>query len=307
MFELQKIDGLQTPVILVVFNRPNLLESLLLQIKLAKPKKLYVLADAPRSGNNADIALCEEVRKKIDNFDLGCEVIKRYLTTNIGCKKNIETGLNWIFEQEEAGIILEDDCLPNLDFFRFCEAMLLRYKDNPEIFSVTGNNFQNNKIHGNGSYYLSKYMHCWGWATWRRAWKFYDGNVSFWPAWKNSLKWDAIHSSSEESRYWLDIFESVYSKKIDSWAYPWLASSWYFGGNTITPNVNLVKNMGFGNNATNTQHKNGLEELRTFVLPQTIIHPFSLEPSYLADKYVFKTVFKMSFGKKIKNKLLSYL
>jgi hypothetical protein len=307
MSELKIIDGLQVPIILVVFNRPNLLESLLQQIKLAKPKKLYVLADAPRVGNNEDATLCEAVKAKIDKFDLGCEVIRRYHTINLGCKKNIETGLNWVFEREESGIILEDDCLPNLDFFRFCEEMLLKYKDDPKIFSITGNNFQNNKIRGNGSYYVSKYMHCWGWATWRRAWKGYDGDLSFWPTWKNSPKWDAIHSSSAESRYWLDIFEGVYLKKIDSWAYPWLASSWYFGGNTITPNVNLVKNMGFGSGATNTKNNNGLEELRTTLMPRILIHPLSLDPNYGADTYTFKTVFKMSFGRKVKNKILSFL
>ena len=307
MSELVKIDSLQVPVILVVFNRPDHLDGLLQQIKLANPKTVYVLADAPRVGNQLDIALCEEVRAVIDKFDLDCELIKLYRTTNLGCKKNIETGLDWSFEREECGIILEDDCIPNLDFFRFCEDMLLKYKDDSRIFSITGNNFQNNKMRGNGSYYVSKYMHCWGWATWRRAWKFYDGSLSFWPTWKNSFKWHAIHPSSAESRYWLDIFDRVYSKKIDSWAYPWLASSWYFGGNTITPNINLVKNMGFGSNATNTQNKNGLEELCTSILPPMIIHPLSLEPNNVADKYVFKNVFKMSFGRKIKNKLLSYL
>lgn len=119
MSELVKIDSLLTPVILVVFNRPNLLDNLLQQIKLANPKKVYVLADAPRVGNQADLALCEEVRAIIDSFDLGCELIKLYRTTNLGCKKNIETGLDWIFEQEEFGIILEDDCMPNLDFLDF--------------------------------------------------------------------------------------------------------------------------------------------------------------------------------------------
>ena len=120
MSELGKIDSLQTPVILVVFNRPNLLDGLLQQIKLANPKKVYVLADAPRAGNYADIALCEEVRSIVDKFDLGCELIKLYHTTNLGCKKNIETGLDWIFFFFLFGIILEDDCLPNLDFFCFC-------------------------------------------------------------------------------------------------------------------------------------------------------------------------------------------
>jgi hypothetical protein len=185
--------------------------------------------------------------------------------------------------------------------------MLLKYKDDKKIFSITGNNFQNNKIRGNGSYYVSKYMHCWGWATWRRAWNFYDSDISFWPAWKNSLKWNSIHSSSAESRYWFDIFEGVYSKRINSWAYPWLASSWYFGGNTITPNVNLVKNMGFGSGATNTQSKNGLEELQTSLLESINTEPASLEPHYMADRYVFNHVFKMPLRKKIKNKLLSYL
>ncbi len=307
MPKLKKNDGLHAPVIVIVFNRPNLLASLLKQIKSAKPKKLYVLADAPRVGHDTDIALCGEVRAIIDEFDPGCEVIKSYRATNLGCKKNVETGLDWVFEQEESGIILEDDCLPNLDFFKFCDEMLLRYKNDPKIFSITGNNFQDNKIRSNGSYYVSKYMHCWGWATWRRAWKYHDGNLSFWPAWKDSLKWKTLHTSSAESRYWFSIFEGVHSKKINSWAYSWLASSWYFGGGTITPNVNLVKNMGFGFNATNTKSKNGLDALQTSILHGSIKDPSNLEPNCIADKYTFNHVFKMTLRKKIKNKILSYL
>ena len=297
-------NQLQAPVVIVVFNRPDLLKALLGQIKLARPKKVYVLADAPRVNNPADAFLCSEVRKIIDHFDLGCDVIKCYRTENLGCKKNIETGLNWFFEQEESGIILEDDCLPNLDFFRFCDQMLKEYKDDSKIFSITGDNFQNNQPRGSGEYYVSKYMHCWGWATWRRAWKSYDGDISFWPSWKNSPEWNALNPNPGESKYWIKIFDAVHNKEINSWAYPWLATSWYFGGNTITPNVNLVKNVGFGANATNTQFNNGLEGLQTHLLPKVISSPDSLEPDLAADRYAFYSAFKMPLLRKIGNRLL---
>lgn len=300
-------ETLDFPIVLIVFNRPDLIKEMLSQIKLAQPKKLYVIADAPRVNNEVDKLLCQKVRAIIDAFEFEGEIVECYRSENLGCKKNIETGLDWFFTQEDAGIILEDDCLPSIDFFRFCAEMLIKYRDNPNIFSITGNNFQNSKIRGQGSYYVSKYMHCWGWATWRRAWKFYDGNLSFWPEWKESLEYKKIHSSRVEKKYWDNIFESVFLKKKDSWAYAWLASSWYYGGNTLTPNVNLVSNLGFDSAATNTKLKNGLDGIKTHLMSEKIVDPINLTPDIVADKYVFSNVFRMSVFKRLNNRLLFYL
>lgn len=298
---------LEFPVVLIVFNRPELVKEMMVQIKLANPSKLYIIADAPRENNEADKFLCQKVREIIDDFDFRGDVVKCYRTVNLGCKKNIETGLDWFFTQEDAGIILEDDCLPSNDFFRFCAEMLIKYRDNSSIFSITGNNFQNCKVRGHASYYVSKYMHCWGWATWRRAWNFYDGTLSFWPDWKMSENYQKIYYSCEEKKYWDEIFESVFFKSKNSWAYAWLASSWYHGGNTITPNVNLVSNLGFDDAATNTRFKNGLEELQIHLMSEKIVDPENLRPDIEADKYTFTHVFKMSNLRKLCNRLNSYI
>ena len=151
---------------------------------------------------------------------------------------------------------MDDDCLPNLDFFSFCENLLDRYFSDERIFVITGNNFQNGTWRGDASYYFSKYTPIWGWATWRRAWKHYQGDINFWPKWKSSDAWKKYKSDKIERKYLQKIFDSCYAGQIDSWDYPWMASTWYKNGLTATPNVNLVSNIGFGKDASYTKQKN---------------------------------------------------
>ena len=131
--------------------------------------------------------------------------------------------------------------MPNMDFFRFCEDLLDYYSKDERVSLITGNNFQNGKIHGNKSYYFSKYPHCWGWATWRRSWSNYDGNIKFWPEWKNSKEWTAFIPDKAERTYWSEIFDLIYDDKIDSWALPWTACLWHRGGLTVTPQCQFIK------------------------------------------------------------------
>ena len=130
--------------------------------------------------------------------------------------------------------------------------MLDRYANEDRVSVITGQNLQFGRQHGQASYYFSKYPHCWGWATWRRSWHLYCGDIPFWPQWSKSDDWVKQTSDSVERRYWSKIFEKVRLKLIDSWAYPWMACVWYYGGLTATPNVNLVSNIGFGPDSTHT-------------------------------------------------------
>jgi hypothetical protein len=130
--------------------------------------------------------------------------------------------------------------------------LLERYARDERVWAVTGDNFQAGRLRGEGSYYFSKYNHCWGWASWARAWRHFDGNIEFWPTWRASPGWRSLHSDPVERRYWERILNRVHAGAIDSWAYPWTASVWYHGGLTATPNENLVSNIGFGVGATHT-------------------------------------------------------
>ncbi len=189
------------------------------------------------------------------------------------------------------GIILEDDCLLNNSFFTFCEELLIKYKENEQIFVITGDNFQNGKIIGEGSYYFSKYNHVWGWATWKRAWLKFDLNISFWTKWKHSNDWKLFLPDRTERRYWEKIFEDMYFNKIDTWDYAWTACVWYNNGITITPNYNLVSNIGFGEDATHTTSTNKkFSKLETHSI-NNIIFVNDIIIDMKADQYVFNEVF----------------
>ena len=163
--------NLRTPVALLIFNRPDTTERVFNAVAKARPSKLLVVADGPRDSRPGEAARCEQTRAIIKRVDWDCEVITNFADRNMGCKLRVSSGIDWIFEQVEEAIILEDDCLPDPSFFRFCDEMLERYRDNERVGMVSGGNLQFGRHRGTGSYYFSKYTHIWGWASWRRAWK----------------------------------------------------------------------------------------------------------------------------------------
>ena len=278
---------MKTPILFLIFNRPNTTSQVFEKIRQAKPHRLYVAGDGPRKSHDMEKEKVKNVREIATNIDWPCEVKTLFRDKNLGCKKAVSESINWFFNYEKQGIILEDDCVSNPDFFLFCDNLLDRYADDVRVTSITGNNFQNNRRRGDSSYYFSKYNHCWGWATWRRAWQFYNGDLDFWPEWSKSEDWLDKIPDKVERIYWEDIFNKVYEKKINSWAYPWIGSIWYHGGLTITPNVNLVSNIGFDNNALHTILKdNRFSNLPTNNL-ETIKHPKKIERNIDADKWVF--------------------
>jgi len=250
-----KNKELETAVLFLVFNRPDTTKQVFEAIRKAKPPRLYVAADGPRGNKFGEAELVKEVRTIVAEVDWPCKVKMLFREKNLGCKKAVSSAITWFFEQEEQGIILEDDCLPHLDFFFFCENLLNRHFSDEKIFAITGNNFQKGEWRGDASYYFSKYIHVWGWATWRRAWKHYQVDINFWPKWKTSADWKAHTPDKIERRYWQEIFDRCYLKKIDTWDYQLLLSAWYKNALTATPNVNLVKNIGFGMDATHTVNK----------------------------------------------------
>lgn len=280
-------DMVHTAVAYIVFNRPQYTEKTFEVLRQQRPAKLYVIADGPRPGHPTDAERCARVREIVAQVDWPCEVHRNYAESNLGLKRRVSSGLDWVFTQEECAIVLEDDCVAHPDFFRFCDELLVRYADDARIAVVTGNNFQNGQSRGDGTYYFSKYNHCWGWATWRRAWRNYEGDLPFWDHWSQSSDWKQKTPDAVERRYWEQIFALVKAGKIDSWAYPWTASVWYHGGLTATPNVNLVSNIGFGADATHTtSDASPLASLPTHALG-ALRHPSTVAHDTVADRYAF--------------------
>ncbi|MBS3964775.1 MAG: nucleotide-diphospho-sugar transferase [Methylomonas sp.] len=279
-----------TAVLFLVFNRPDTTARVFEAIRQAKPSRLYVAADGPRASRIGEAEKVAAVRAIATAVDWPCEVKTLFGTENLGCKHAVSRAITWFFEQEEQGIILEDDCLPHPDFFVFCQDLLVRYADDERVAMITGDNFQNGQRRGDASYYFSKFNHIWGWASWRRAWQHYDVNIALWPEWNCSSHWNDSFQDCIEQKYWQKIFNAVHQNKIDTWDYQWTVCVWRNNGLTATPNVNLISNIGFGAEATHTLAENNPQSNMPTQSMGKIIHPLKVERNAEADRYVFDYV-----------------
>jgi hypothetical protein len=282
-------------VALLIFNRPDTTARVFEAIAKAKPSKLLVVADGPRSDRLGEADKCAQTRAIINNVDWDCEVITNYSPVNLGCKKRVASGLDWIFEQVEEAIILEDDCLPEHSFFRFCDEMLERYRLNERVGMVSGGNLQFGQSRGNASYYFSRYTHIWGWATWRRAWKHYDRDMALWPSFRDEGWLDRVFASQGEREYWKNSFQWVYDGKLDTWDCSWTFAAITHGMLQVVPNVNLISNIGFGPEATHT-HVVGIHAnmpIQPIVFPME--HPKFVLVDEEADRYISNNQIAPSF------------
>ena len=279
-----------TPVAFVIFNRPDLTKKTFEAIAKAKPKKLLVIADGARSEEEAE--KCIKAKKIIERIDWDCKLLTNYSEKNLGYDLRSSSGFDWIFSKVDEAIFFEDDTVPHISFFSFCEKMLDRYREDTRVFHINGNNFVTSGLTKH-SYYFSKYMHCWGWASWKRAWKYYDYSIKSWPAFKKSGLMECICESKAEIKYWTRIFEIMHEnpKNIDTWDYQWLYACWSQGGLSITPDKNLVSNIGF--NRKDAVHTTGDSPWSNF--PRKNIGKI-LDPSFVVshkegDKRSFRRIF----------------
>ncbi|MFA5984266.1 MAG: nucleotide-diphospho-sugar transferase [Methylococcaceae bacterium] len=282
---------LKTPVAFIIFNRPDTTAQVFAEIAKAKPPKLLVVADGPRLDRLGEAEKCLATRAIIGQINWPCEVQTNFADTNMGCKERVSSGLDWIFEQVPEVIILEDDCLPEPSFFRFCEELLAYYRDDERIAMISGDNFQMGKMRGESSYYLSNYNHIWGWASWRRAWRHYDKNVIAWPDLQASGWLDNKVSLSAELGHWQQAFDGVYSGQIDTWDYQWTFAIWAHDMLSIIPNSNLISNIGFGLEATHTKTVNEYANMATKPLVFPLQHPETIIACVDADRFTSKKMF----------------
>ena len=269
---------LHSPVLLLVFNRPSTTRPVFETLRNAKPGRLYIASDGPRLDKEGEVDKVNEVRSIVQNVDWKCEIKTLFRGQNLGCKNAVSQAISWFFSYEEAGIILEDDCVADLSFFEFCHLLLQRYHNDTRIMAISGDNFQGGRKRTAYSYYYSMYPHCWGWATWKRAWEQWDGALKSWQEIREREFLNDIASGNEAFvEYWTAIFDRCHSGQIDSWAYPWNYSCWINNGLTILPNKNLVTNIGVGEDATHT--KTG-----TSIKSESLIFPLHHPPWVIRDK-----------------------
>jgi hypothetical protein len=205
---------METPIVLIIFRRPQTTAQALEVLRQVKPRRLFVVADAPRLDKPGEAEKCAATRALIQTIDWDCQLLENYADSNLGSYRRVPTGLDWVFEQVDRAIILEDDCLPHPSFFPFCEELLERYAEDQRIGTISGNNFQAIQPSCSESYYFSRYHHSWGWATWRRAWQYFDMEMTHWPQVRDRHLLGAILDDPRTLNYWEDIFQQVYDSSL---------------------------------------------------------------------------------------------
>ena len=279
----------ETPILLLVFNRPDLTKNILSILSRIQPSKLYIVADGPREGIENEKERCDEVKLICDEISWESRVKRLYRKENLGCAYSVSEGITWFFEQEEMGIILEDDCVPHDSFFQFCEVLLFKYRDDENLFHIGGNNFNFSKSYGDGDYYLSIFNHIWGWATWRRAWKYYTINIDL----KHISQMTSFVGNKDILNYFETHFENAVTGKIDTWDYQWTFACWKNHGLSIVPNKNLVSNIGFGDDATHTKNTTSPQNsVPTQSIYFPLNHPTSMKANRRADLSSFRKIFQ---------------
>lgn len=294
---------LEVPVLFLVFNRLDTTTLVFSAIKKIQPSKLYIASDGPRESRPEEIKAVNDVREfLLSNIDWDCEILTLFNVSNLGCKKSVSNAINWFFDQEEMGIVLEDDCLPSQSFFQYCQELLYKYEHDQRIFLITGYNKQNEWKVTENDYFFSNLGGIWGWASWRRAWEHYDVNLS-----------DIDHFISQDGfqkslgNYLGDlkqhmIYNSVIRDNVDTWAMQWGYARHKNNALTCIPSVSLIKNIGFGENATHTFGDNldGVADHEiTFPLREN--HFIVSDESY--DELLF---LRPNFLSRIRNKLKKF-
>lgn len=287
---------MNTPVVFLVFNRPELTARVFARIRQAQPEILFIIADGPRAGRIGEVEKCAEVRRLISaGIDWPCRVVWECSDVNLGCARRVSSGLNVAFAQVEEAIILEDDCLPDPTFFRFCEELLVRYRDEQKVAQIAGCSFQDPMTAPkNPSYYFSRYPHCWGWATWRRAWLHYDHKMQGWNGGGKNSWLTSIFNCQAERRWWTYNFNRTAAGVTDSWAFRWTVTVYSNGWFGILPYQNLVSNIGFGADGTHTAEiDHSLSSIREVGLGFPLHHPAALRRDERADEYTSLHCFRM--------------
>jgi hypothetical protein len=282
----------KTPVLLIVFNRPETTRVVFEAIRSARPPRLYVAADGPRPAKLADKETTAKVRQIVSEVDWPCDVKTLFRDVNLGCGKAVSSAISWFFSCEEEGIVLEDDCVPSKSFFWYCQELLERYRDDTRVMHIGGNNFIKDWDKKNtNSYYFSRNGHIWGWASWRRAWQAHDLKILKYQALKNSGYFENLFSNKLEKYYRLRKFNQILKGEIDTWDYQWDLARFINSGLSIVPAKNLVINNGFGEGATHTKNGNvEFGQMKANEIQFPLRHPPYVHCDFESDRKYFSSM-----------------
>jgi hypothetical protein len=283
---------------MLIFNRPETTARVFEAVRAAKPPKLLLVADGPRVGKIGEKEKCRAARSIVQHVDWPCTVLTSFSDENLGCKLRISTGLDWVFSQVDEAIILEDDCLPHPSFFRFCEEMLARYRDDERVMMIAGTNYLIDKLLIKESYCFSRYYSIWGWASWKRAWSKYDINMSEWETLRSQDQLKSLYSEKFMCNYISKMFDSAFENRINTWDIQWFYSCLINNGLCIVPRVNLVSNIGI--EGTHSSKVSSNHNFAVFDIDlDNLSHPQSVIPNRLYDGQFFSMHFEKTLITKL--------
>lgn len=291
-------ESLASPVLFLLFNRPDTTRRVFEEIRRARPQRLYVAADGPRDNVPSDASRCAEAREVLNSIDWPCDVKTLLRDNNLGCKRSVSSAITWFFDQEEEGIILEDDCLPAESFFGFCGHLLTRYRNDERVMMIGGTNHLLNEFGTHDSYLFSRYFNIWGWASWRRVWQNYDITMPGWAERKRNRALDAIYPQSYVREYMARAFDLATANKIDTWDIQFSYYCLFKGGLSAVPRVNLISNIGVvGTHSAKTSPNNDAPVFSLDV--DNLVHPAEVKQNVAFDNRLFERQFKKSFSEKL--------
>lgn len=276
---------MDTPVLLLTFNRLDTVKTLLMRLSEVKPSKLYISSDGPRLGNSKD-EIVFEIRNYIkNNVTWECKVNYLFQNKNLGCKTAVSRAITWLFQSEDRGIILEDDCLPSHSFFIYCETLLNRYSTNHRIWLISGYNpYGNWRSKSSGDYLYSRLGGIWGWATWRRAWINYTDSIDDLESLIDQGKFRHLLGDYLGKERGKMLSEGLRNKNVDSWAYRWALSRHRCGALGCVPRVNLIENIGLNAEATHTvrtpRRRPDVFEMNSYEAPEWLIPDADFDEGY---------------------------
>lgn len=280
---------LATPVAFFIFNRPDTTQLVFERIRAVRPALLLVIADGPRAAQPDDAPRCRAARAVIDQVDWPCEVRTNYAAQNMGCGPRLASGLDWVFDQVEEAIILEDDCVPEADFFPFCVQLLQQYRHDPRVMMISGSNLVAN-LEIAESYLFSRWYNIWGWATWRRAWQLYDFALGEWASVRPAQQVEQAYTNKRVSRYLCHSFDLIRDHKIDTWDIQWFYTCLRHSGLCIVPAVNLIANIGAA--GTHTEAGHGGAHPTGKLDTQRLLHPATVEAHSRFDQEFYRARFR---------------
>jgi hypothetical protein len=282
---------LNTPVLFLIFNRPDTTQQVFNEIRKAQPSQLFVAADGPRKERSNESILCEKTREIINQVDWDCKVFTRFQDENLGCKHAVSSAIDWFFSNVDEGIILEDDCVPDTSFFPFCQQLLQKYRDDQRVMMISGMNYLYNNIEMDESYFFSRYYPIWGWATWRRAWSLYDLSMSDWPNCNSQNFLKNIYCHTKIASLLHNMFQKAYFNKIDTWDIQWVFACVINSGLAICPKYNLISNIGVTGSHADKVCRFHYMPVKSLEVTN-IWHPHHVIPNIGIDKISFDEITK---------------